>query len=88
VFHISQLKEFTPDYKPVFSELPVKVDFSKEMLQPEAILQRRFVKKGNTVVPQVFVKWERLLESAATWEDWHVLKERFPVVASWGQVAP
>jgi hypothetical protein len=33
------------------------------------------------------VKWEMLLESAATWEDWNVLMERFHVVASWGQVA-
>jgi hypothetical protein len=56
MFHISQLKEFTPDYKPVFSKLPVQVDFSKEMLQPEAILQRRLVKKDNRAVPQVFVK--------------------------------
>jgi hypothetical protein len=28
VFHISHLKEFTPDYTPIFFELPVQVDFS------------------------------------------------------------
>jgi hypothetical protein len=72
------LKEFTLDYKPVFSELPIQVDFSKEMLQPEAILQRRLVKKGN-------VKWERLTKSAATWEDWHALKERFPIGGGGGE---
>jgi hypothetical protein len=88
VFHISQLKEFTPDYKPVFFKLPMQVNFSKEILQPEAILERRLVKKGNAPVPQVCVKWERFLESVATWEDWHVLNTSFPMVASWGQTAP
>jgi hypothetical protein len=66
VFHISQLKEFIPDYKLVFSELPVQVDFSKEMLQLESVLERRLVKKGNAVIPHVRVKWERLPKSAAT----------------------
>jgi hypothetical protein len=56
MFHILQLKEFTPDYKPVFFESQVQVNFSKEMLQPEAIPERRLVKKGNTVIPQVRVK--------------------------------
>jgi hypothetical protein len=56
MFHILQLKEFTPDYKPVFFESQVQVNFSKEMLQPEAIPERRLVKKGNTVIPQVCVK--------------------------------
>jgi hypothetical protein len=66
VFHISQLKEYHPN---VFSELPIQVDFSKEMLQPELVLKRRLVKKGNAVVPRVRVKWFRLPESASTWED-------------------
>jgi hypothetical protein len=39
VFHISQLKEFIPDYKLVFSELPVQMDFSKEMLKPKSVLR-------------------------------------------------
>jgi hypothetical protein len=85
VFYISQLKEFIPDYKPVYSDLPVQVDFSKEMLKPESILERCLVKKGNAVVPQVRVKWLRRHESASTWGDWNVLVKMFPVVATWGQ---
>jgi hypothetical protein len=54
VFHISQLKEFIPDYNPVYSD------------QPESILERRLVKKGNAAIPQVRVKWVRLPESAST----------------------
>jgi hypothetical protein len=85
VFHISQLKEYHPDYSPVFSKLLVQVNFSKEMLQPELILKRRLVQKGNAAIPQVRVKWLQLPVSAATWDDWHVLATKFPVVKSWGQ---
>jgi hypothetical protein len=28
VFHVSQLKQFIPDYNPVFSKLSVQTDFS------------------------------------------------------------
>jgi hypothetical protein len=56
VFHISQLKPFTDDFTPVYSELPMTADFSQVHLQPEAILARRLVKKGNAAVPQVHVK--------------------------------
>jgi hypothetical protein len=43
------------------------------------------VKKGNSVVPQVLVKWTNLPETSATWEDWHVVKTRFPDAIAWGQ---
>ena len=45
VFHVSQLKPFTPDYSPVFSELPRTPDLTVSPLQPVAILDRRMVKK-------------------------------------------
>jgi hypothetical protein len=83
VFHISQLKEFIPDYKPVYSNMPVQGDFSKEMLKPESILERHLVKKGNNAIPQVRVKWLRLPELASIWEDWNVLVKMFPMVATW-----
>jgi hypothetical protein len=35
-------------------------------LQPEAILQRRLVKKGSKAIPQVLVKWRHLPEASAT----------------------
>jgi hypothetical protein len=56
VFHISQLKPFTPDYTPVYSELPAITDLEATNAVPEYVLQRHLVKKGNTVVPQEFVK--------------------------------
>lgn len=51
VFHVSQLKPFTPDFTPIYKDLPTFADLDQEPVVPEAILQRRLVHKGNTVVP-------------------------------------
>jgi hypothetical protein len=48
---------FRADYTPIFSKLPVHIDFSQHNLQPEALLERRRVKKGNSTTPQVRVQW-------------------------------
>jgi hypothetical protein len=39
VFHVSQLKQYTPNFTPVFSKLPVMNDFSQEHLIPKVILE-------------------------------------------------
>jgi hypothetical protein len=85
VFHISQLKPYTPDYRPVFEELPTVTDLTATTVDPEHILDRRLVKKGNVAIPQVKIKWTHLPEAAATWEDYNIIKTRFPSSAAWGQ---
>ena len=85
VFHISQLKPFTPDHTPVFADITKIADLSVVSLAPEKILQRRLVKKGNKAIPQVLLKWTHLPESSATWEDYYVVKQRFPDAVAWGQ---
>jgi hypothetical protein len=85
VFHVSQLKPFTPNYTPVFSDLPHVKDLSARDLEPEQVLERRLVKKGNTAIPQVKIKWCNLPETSATWEDWYVIRQRFPSAVAWGQ---
>jgi len=79
-FHVSQLKSFVPDHTPIFSELPHQVSLDATALQPEVILERRLVKKGNRAVPQVLIKWTGVPASSATWEDYYVLKTRFPML--------
>lgn len=78
VFHVSQLKPFTPNYSPVYRELPKLVDLGALDVLPEKVLDRRLVKKGNQAIPQVLIKWDKLPEDAATWEDLNVLKQHFP----------
>jgi hypothetical protein len=85
MFHISQLKPFTPNYTPVFEQLPQVTDLTVVDTSPEVILDRRLVKKGNVTVPQVKVKWTNLPEAAATWEDMYVLRQRFSGALAWGQ---
>ncbi|XP_070010919.1 uncharacterized protein [Nicotiana sylvestris] len=46
--------------------------------EPEAILQRRMIKKGNKAIAQVLVKWTGLPADNATREFFNVLKTRFP----------
>jgi hypothetical protein len=83
VFHVSQIKPFTPNYSPVFSELPTVADLSSGTFFPQQILERRMVKKGNAAIPQIKVLWSSLLVDCATWEDYHVLRTRFPDAALW-----
>jgi hypothetical protein len=56
-------------------------------LEPEEILDRRLVKKGNKSYLQVLIKWSTMKEDMATWEDYEVLRQRFPDAAAWGQAA-
>jgi hypothetical protein len=85
VFHVSQLKEYREDFTPVFSELPKMPLLDVIDTQPERVVDRRMVKKGNAAIVQVKVKWTGIPEEAATWEDWSTLKVRFPAVCAWGQ---
>ena len=80
VFHVSQLKPFTVDYSPVFNQLPAPPDLTVGDLIPQAILERRLVKKGNAAIPQVLVHWRTLSPASATWENYNVLKPLFPEV--------
>ena len=85
VFHVSQLKPFTANYSPVYSDVTKIAHLDTVTLQPEVILERRLVKKGNAAIPQVLVKWSHLPADSATWEDLYVLRQRFPTSAAWGQ---
>jgi hypothetical protein len=83
VFYVSQLKPFTPNYAPVFSDLPKPPDLSAKDCAPVAILDRRMSKKGLDSVLQIKVKWSGLPETNATWEDYPVLRARYPSAGIW-----
>jgi hypothetical protein len=85
VFHISQLKAYTSDYTPVYTDLPKISDLTAADTAPEAISDRRLVKKGNVAIPRVKIKWAKLPTTAAAWEDYNVIKAWFPGCEAWGQ---
>jgi hypothetical protein len=78
VFHMCQLKPFTPCYIHVFSDLPTVLDLATTTMFPECILARRLVRAGNNGAVQVLIKWYGLDKKQPTWEDYYHLKTRFP----------
>jgi hypothetical protein len=64
VFHVSQLKEFTPDHSRVFSQLPDIPLLDIAEITSAKILDRRLVKKSNNAVTQILVQWTSLPESS------------------------
>jgi hypothetical protein len=82
VFHVSHIKAFTLDHTPVYSQLSTIPHLDIADVTPLKILDRHLVKKGNEVVTQILVQWSSLPNSATTWEDYYVLKKRFPVAAA------
>ena len=87
VFHVSQLKPYTPNYTPVFTELPKPPDLSMVETAPVKILDRRMVKRGNAALVQIQVHWNSSSPAAVTWEDYETLKLRFPAAAIWREPA-
>jgi hypothetical protein len=87
VFHVSQLKPFVPDHTPVYDSAPMTSNLDATAVIPLQVIDRRLVKKGNATVPQVRVIWQGLPATSTTWEDYHVLKQRFPAAPAWGQAA-
>uniref|UniRef100_A0A8R7TR31 Tf2-1-like SH3-like domain-containing protein n=1 Tax=Triticum urartu TaxID=4572 RepID=A0A8R7TR31_TRIUA len=83
VFHVSQLKPYTPNYAPVFTELPKPPDLSTVKMAPVKILDRRMGKRGNAALVQRQVRWNSSSPSATTWEDYDTLKLRFPTTVIW-----
>uniref|UniRef100_A0A8R7TPT6 Integrase catalytic domain-containing protein n=1 Tax=Triticum urartu TaxID=4572 RepID=A0A8R7TPT6_TRIUA len=82
VFHVSQLKPFTPNYTSVFSELPATTDLSAVDSQRVEIRDRRMMKKGDAPVVQIQVEWNTTPPST-TWEDYEVLRRRYPQAVIW-----
>jgi hypothetical protein len=78
IFHVSQLKAFTPDHSPMYSSLPDVPTLDILEVAPEMILDRRLVKKGNVAITQVLVQWLELPVSSSTWEDYNVLGAKYP----------
>nr|KYP46499.1 hypothetical protein KK1_031904 [Cajanus cajan] len=46
--------------------------------EPEAIIDRMIVKRGNCAATMVLIKWKHQLVEEATWEFPYDLKKKFP----------
>ncbi|XP_006579069.1 uncharacterized protein [Glycine max] len=76
VFHTSQLKKFIKEASTSVNCPSTNEEISHK--EPEAILDRMTVKRGNKVVTKVLIKWKHRLPEDATWEFYYDLKKKFP----------
>ena len=77
VFHVSLLKKKIGDEVVESIELPPMSAAGEMLIEPEAVLDTRWIKKGSRFVEEILVKWKHLQNDDATWEDAVALRERF-----------
>ncbi|RVW36427.1 Transposon Tf2-11 polyprotein [Vitis vinifera] len=77
IFHVSLLKKKLGEPNNTTVELPLTDDEGEIVLEPEGILDTRWVKKGSRIFEESLVKWKRLPLDDATWEDTKMLRDRF-----------
>ena len=59
-------------------ELPLIDDEGVIMLQPESIVDTRWLKRGGKLTEQSLVCWNKLPPEEATWEDATLIRQNFP----------
>ena len=77
IFLVSLLKKKLGEPNNTTVELPLTDDEGEIVLEPEGILDTRWVKKGSRIFEESLVKWKRLPLDDATWEDTKMLRDRF-----------
>ncbi|KAL5538161.1 hypothetical protein UlMin_045627 [Ulmus minor] len=79
VFHVSMLREYTPDPSHVLESEPIEV---RENLtyeeQPVQILDRKDKTFRNKVIPLVKVLWRNHKVEEATWEREDEMRTKYP----------
>ncbi|KAJ3704876.1 hypothetical protein LUZ61_008581 [Rhynchospora tenuis] len=78
VIHVSQLKKQIGRRHVPSQVLPWLGADGLLRVEPECILNRRMIKRGLEGVVQLQIKWMNLPESEATWEDYELIKTRYP----------
>lgn len=78
VFHVSQLKKRIGKEKKVHTDLPGVNDEGELKMEPQAVLDRKLVKRNNGPATMVLVQWKNGEETEATWEYWEDMIRKFP----------
>ena len=77
VFHVSLLKRQVWETKATSSELPSLTDDGEIIMEPEAILNTRWVKKESSFVEESLVQWKKLPKEDVTWENTQELRNKY-----------
>ncbi|MCI37736.1 hypothetical protein A2U01_0058962, partial [Trifolium medium] len=78
VFHVSQLKLCFNPQTATDHPLPNDPGNTSFIKEPEAILERKMVKRGNSDATKVLVQWKGEPPTQATWEFYYDLLKKFP----------
>lgn len=82
VFHVSQLKFCRDPTSCAVQPLPMGTTSTFSDLEPEAILERKMVKRGRISTTKVLIKWKKLPVDQATWEFYYALLKDFVIELS------
>ena len=78
IFHVSCLKKMIGEQTTPHTELPkITTDGTLEP-EPEIVLDRRLVKRGQRAGVEVLIQWKGMNKDDATWVDREELTRRFP----------
>ncbi|CAL1396383.1 unnamed protein product [Linum trigynum] len=78
VFHVSLLKPYRGTPPEVPAAVPPVSDDGDVMVEPEQILDYRWVHRSGKMIEEGLVRWAHLLIEEATWEEMAVLRDKFP----------
>jgi hypothetical protein len=78
IVRVSQLKKHVPATTVVSDDLSSVCQDLAQELQPHRVVKVRTVYRGAHAVPQSMIQWYGLPDAMATWEDEHVLHQKFP----------
>ncbi|KAA8519449.1 hypothetical protein F0562_013676 [Nyssa sinensis] len=80
VFHISLLKKFIGEHTLSSTELPPVTNEGAIVLEPQHILDTRWIKKGKKFEEEHLLQWKHFPTEEATWETHQSLLAQFPDV--------
>lgn len=85
VVHVSQLKKAIGEDVLVEADLPPDNEVLHMEHVPTALLAEKTVRTATGDKTQALVRWDKLPDSMATWEETTELRRRFPSSLAWGQ---
>ncbi|KAL9407700.1 hypothetical protein AB3S75_046273 [Citrus x aurantiifolia] len=79
VFHVSLLRKHARTNSPASTQLPPVAEDSTILPQPEAVLNRRVIRKGKyRPRSEILIKWKGAPMEDATWENEWRFSKSFP----------
>jgi len=65
---------------PAVVDLPPISDEGQIQVEPEQVVDTRWIKRGTKFIEESLVQWKSLSAEDATWEDTQLLKQQFPAL--------